>query len=309
MKHAAALVLATATIGGLPGCATDDEIGGLEEVVDVEDEDAKADGATELWIKDRLEWEGRPERQTRVFRTAREFQSFFGRTAPAEIDFTQEWAVYFAAGVQSTGGYLPEVVTILRSASGRTLTVKAETAGPGEGCRVTRAIESPATLVTIRKQQAITTRFQTRHTELDVHCQAICGEAVGPQLAYGARGALLYSEADEPWVPVVFPGAGTVPLTHARLRELLRVSASTLVDDEAWTPWIEDKTAASDEADEQTMADEYRQLRDMVELHLTDLKVYDVGGNEDGDGVRPLYILGKTACGDLAGLWATIVAT
>ena len=43
------------------------------------------------------------------------------------------------------------------------------------------------------------------------------------------------------------------------------------------------------------------ELRAVLELQLTDLKVFQVGGDADGYLESDFYILGKSKCGDLAG--------
>jgi hypothetical protein len=269
----------------------------------------KDDGSKELYVRDTLAWEGHDEAVTKVFTTASAFKSFFGKNPPSEIDFTQEWAIYFAAGPRNTGGYEANILKVQLSATGRTVTVTTETVSPGNACLVAPALTSPATLVTIKKQTS--TRFQTRKKQLTLACSAVCGDDLAANLEYGSRGATYYSEADEPYVPVAFAGAGGQALTKERFLSLLGRAATTNIDEQDWASWIERHTMVEPNADEfdQAAAKEHEEMRIMVERQLTDVKVFDVGFEDNGDGVRPLYIIGTTKCGDLAGYKTTIVAT
>jgi hypothetical protein len=305
---AAMLMMCAATLSPLAGCASDSG-GELEEVTG--DDVEKDDGSRLLWIQDTIQWEGRPTSVVKVFKTAEAFETYFGKSAPAEVDFDEEWAVYFAAGTMNTGGYEANILSVRLSASGRTLTIGAETVSPGSSCFVTEAFTSPATLVTIDKQGPTTTRFQTRRKSLTLACSAVCGSELPPQLEYGARGAYYPSEAEEGYAPVMLAGNASEPLTTARMLELLNRASTTNIDQYDWATWIADMTEVADDDDEyyKEIAQQHRELQQMVELHLTDVKVFDVGADDSGDGVRPLYIIGKTSCGELAGYVTTIVAT
>jgi hypothetical protein len=302
----ALLLVSTSLLVPFAACGTDSG-GELEEATDSTAE--KDDGSKPLAIRDRLAWEGQPDAVTKVFTSAAAFQSYFGKPAPAEIDFSQEWAIYYALGTRNSGGYEANVLKAQLSASGKTVTVTAEEVSPGNTCLVTQALTSPATLVTIKKQTA--TRFQTRRTQLALACSAVCGAELAPQLEYGARGAWYPSEGDEPYTPVAFASIGTDTLTKARFLQILGRAATTNIDETDWATWSAEAGQASAGADdyEQELAREHAELIEMVNRHLTDVKMFDVGFEDSGDGVRPLYIVGKTSCGELAGYKTTIVAT
>jgi hypothetical protein len=305
MTRLAALIASTSLLVSLSACT--DSGGELEEASGATAE--KDDGSKLLYVHDTLPWEGQPEAVTKIFTSAAAFESYFGKPAPAEVDFSKEWAIYYAIGTRNTGGYEANVLKVQLSASGKTVTVTAEAVSPGDACFVTQALTSPATLVTISKQTA--TRYQTRRTALSLACSAVCGDELLPQLSYGARGAWYPSEGDEPYTPVTFESIGGDTLTKARFLELLGRSATTNIDESDWATWSADMTAVGPDADdyEQELAREHAELIEMVNLHLTDVKVFDVGFEDNGDGVRPLYIVGKTSCGELAGYKTTIVAT
>lgn len=303
------LALLFASLLPLAACATGVSDGELLE--DSGPDAEKDDGSKQLLIRDTIEWDGQAKQTTKVFTNAAAFEAFFGREAPAEVDFAEEWVVYYAAGTRSTGGYEANVLKVTLSASAKTITVTNETVTPGLSCAVTEAFTSPATLVTIKKRGPETTRFSSRHKDLTLQCEAVCGDDLAAQLEYGSRDAFLMSEGDEPFIPVDFPGAGGEELTKERMLELLKRSASTNIDEMNWAEWIGENTALEPDADDFTkdLAKQYEELKAMVELQLTDVKVFDVGFEDNGDGVRPLYIIGKTKCGDLAGYKSLIVAT
>ena len=291
------------------GCASSVSDGELLE--DTGPDVEKDDGSKLLLIRDKLVWDGQAERTTKVFTSQQAFEDFFGTAAPAEVDWNEEWVVYYAAGTQSTGGYEANVLKVQLSASARTLTITNETVTPGLSCIVTEAFTSPATLVTIKKRGPETTRFRSRHEDLTLACEAVCGADLAAQLEYGARDAFLMSEGDEPFVPVDFPGAGGEALTKERMLQLLKRAPTTNIDESDWAEWIAANTELPADADdfEKDLVRQYEELRAMVELQLTDVKVFDVGFEDNGDGVRPLDIIGKTKCGDLAGYKTIIVAT
>jgi hypothetical protein len=292
----------------LAACAASEPAGELDESTDATAE--KDDGSRELQIHDTLPIDGQDHAMTKVFTTAAAYQAFFGTAAPAQVDFATEYAIYYAAGPKNTGGYEANVLKVTLSASGKTITVSTETVSPGNTCLVTQALTSPATLVTVKKQPTVT-RFSSRHKDFSLACSAVCGDDLAAQLSYGARGALYMSEGDEPYTPVAWAGAGNETLTKARFLTLLNRAATTNIDESDWNTWITEMTTVDANADdfEKEAAQQYSELREIVERQLTDIKVFDVGAQDNGDGVRPLYIVGKTSCGDLAGLKTTIVAT
>ncbi len=100
-------------------------------------------------IRDKVDWDGQAKQTTKVFTSP---ESFEGKEAPAEVDWNEEWVVYYAAGTRGTGGYEANVLKVSLSASAKTITVSNETVTPGLSCVVTEAFTSPATLVTIKKR-------------------------------------------------------------------------------------------------------------------------------------------------------------
>lgn len=306
MTKLALLLASTSLLLPLAACGTDAG-GELEESTGADVE--KDDGTKLLHIRDTLSWQGQDQGVTKVFTSAAAFEAYFGEPAPAEVDFATEWAIYHALGVRSSGGYSANVLKVQLSASGKTVTVTTEEISPGAACFTTQALTSPATLVTIKKQTA--TRFSTRKKSLAVACEAVCAPDAQAQLEYGARGAWYPSEGDEAYVPVAFDSIGSDALTKERFLQLLGRSATTNIDEESWAAWSKAMTEVSPDADDydKELAQEHAELVEKVNLHLTDVKVFDVGFEDNGDGVRPLYIVGKTSCGELVGLKTIIVAT
>ncbi len=308
-RSARTVCLLVATFAAPLGCA-DDPNDEFEEVSGDADGE-KDDGSRLLEIRDRLEWPGQKERVTKVFRTAAQFQSFFDEPPPAELDFAEETVIYFSSGVQSSGGYDASILSVRLSATRKTLTIGAETKSPGQACITTQVLTTPGTLVSVKKLATQTNRFQTRHSEFAVHCKAVCGDELVPQLAYGARDALYYSESDEPFEAFHFDKPAPEALTKAGFLALIERSASTNIDEEKWDEWIKSRTEVDADADdyEKELARQYAELRAIIELQLTDIRVYEVGSDGFGNGVFPLYIVGRTACGGVAGYKTKVVAT
>ena len=72
-----------------------------------------------------------------------------GTPAPANVDFSKEWVVFFGTGVKNTGGYSAQVTELRYSASQRSLVVSTKATSPGPDCIVTQAFTTPHHLVKI----------------------------------------------------------------------------------------------------------------------------------------------------------------
>ena len=50
-----------------------------------------------------------------LIRSSGGYQSFFGHAAPAAVDFSREWVMFYAAGTKPTGGYEASFLAVLRA--------------------------------------------------------------------------------------------------------------------------------------------------------------------------------------------------
>ena len=306
----------------LSGCASDagDELSILEEpAVDTEE---KADEVEGLYIYDKTPFAGADERRTTVLTSNAQFQEMFGEDAPDFIDFDRRWALYYAPGSTPTGGYSAEITRAQLSASGRTITFWNELSEPGSSCAVTQEVTTPGALAVVAKPGPETTRFSTRTEYFTRECEQLCGDEMSEQLVHGARDAFYLSEGDVPYTFVSFDGTDIDEVTVDNVIALTgepeeledffnggtRVNTAEEMN---WAEWIEEGTFVEVDEDEfsKALARDMRELQQAAESQLSDLKVFDIGAEPSGDGVRPLYILGRTKCGKIAGYVTTIVAT
>jgi hypothetical protein len=85
----------------------------------------------------------------RVITSAAGFRSILGVAAPASINFSQRWVVFYSAGVKHSGGYQASILSVRPSDSGATLKVTTRLRAPGAGCAVTLGLTRPYALVSV----------------------------------------------------------------------------------------------------------------------------------------------------------------
>lgn len=168
----------------LTACALSDDD---ELVVELSDEaisdDGKADHLTIAFreLDDPQGVGDRGEVETRVVLTSRAaYAGYFGHAAPADLDFSREWVLFYSAGTRSTGGYEATVASIARSASGKTLYVSTSLRAPGPDCLVTFALTQPHALVAFRRPATRPTAARAYHTDETRacdRCEGLTGEA------------------------------------------------------------------------------------------------------------------------------------
>lgn len=84
-----------------------------------------------------------------------DYIAFFGTQPPASVNFNKHWVLHYSTGVQSTGGYDANILSVERigSGDGARLVVGTESVAPGPGCMVTMALTNPQMTVRIPKQK------------------------------------------------------------------------------------------------------------------------------------------------------------
>lgn len=146
-------------------------------------------------------------------------------------------------------------------------------------------------------------------------------DALVMQLEQAVDGVLFLSESDYPWTVVSF--AGGAPVTEANVKALIapvyvphegqatleeraiEVRTPAQLFDPLTTPqdwWTEFETM---------QAEQYTQLRELLEGSLQDLQVFRFGelSGDDLQGAIDVYVLGETASGDVVGMWTVSVET
>lgn len=89
-----------------------------------------------------------------ILKSKAQYLAFFGKPAPASIDFNKSWVLHYSTGMQSTGGFKAEIVGVKRTGSGanRRLEIATRSTSPGPTCAVTEALTNPQMTVKINKQ-------------------------------------------------------------------------------------------------------------------------------------------------------------
>ncbi len=127
----------------------------------------------------------------------------------------------------------------------------------------------------------------------------LCAARLSAELAPLIDGLLYMSESDEPFEVVAAPGAGTGPIIPDELVAALGLDPT--LQAEVWTfedffdPWLLE--------DEQDGA-RYVAIRDLLLAHLDERTVIRLGAVE-----VQVYVVGRTACGEIAGLRTMSVET
>lgn len=118
---------------------------------------------------------------------------------------------------------------------------------------------------------------------------------------------LLYpSESDEPIEYVTCYLNQEEPLTVSQIKDWQMLPPDIFVEERAeedfWAPVITEQDWYGEE--EKTRVEQFKQLRKLVEAELTDRQVF-YAGNVEID----VYLLGKLATGDRAGIHTKIIQT
>ena len=292
-------VVACADVG------TDDDFV-TDDISEAATDDAKADQADlpftvveGLTLKGSI---GKTE-EGRIIRSASAFKTAFGTNPPASIDFAHEWLAVYSAGVKSTGGYTAEILHVRLSDSGKSVKVTSKLTLPGADCIVTQALTKPVAIVKFAKQPGANT---ARFTKLSATkaCGAVCGAELQSTLADAVLNMTYMSESDYPLTVVSYEGQGAP--TAAKLRQLTGTPSTALVEERSFDDLMDRLGEVYDPADPYAVeyAARWNALRAVLEENLTDLTVIRIG-----EISIDVYIVGKSACGDLVGIKTTSIET
>ena len=284
---------------GLSGCASDDGATDDEvEIFSASEADAKADLPSirfEPLTSFSLSDDRAAKEHGRVFRSAKSFERYFNFDAPAEIDFDRQWIALYAAGAQPTAGYEVAIERIQMTKSSGALRVFSRVLAPHVDCQVDAVESYPYAMVVFDAPAAKPRQSRFGVLDGDAECETrgargwLCGEDLGRSLGEATDG-LVYKNGDEsaPFEYVEFMSAGAAAGDLAKVR-----SALELADDQ--------KLAQMSTADflAPLIAEDpaFEALEQAVRLNLFDAEVFVVG-----ESPVDIYIIGRSACDDLAGL-------
>lgn len=299
------LALAFVSFVACADVGTDDDFV-TDDVSETSVDDTKADQAdlpftvvTDLTLKASI---GKTE-EGRVIRNAAAFKTAFGLNPPSSINFAHEWLAVYSAGVKSTGGYTAEILHVRLSDSGKSVKVTSKLTSPGADCIVTQALTKPVAIVKFAAQPgASTARFMK--LAVTKSCGAVCGAELQSTLSDAVLNMTYMSESDYPLNVVSYAGQGAP--TIAKLRQLTGTPSTTLVEQRSFADLMDRLGEVYDPADPYAVeyAARWNALRAVLEQNLTDLTVIRIG-----EISIDVYIVGKSACGDLVGVKTTSIET
>lgn len=118
------------------------------------------------------------------------------------------------------------------------------------------------------------------------------------QIAPVIQDLLYMSESDYPFEVVSYPDAGTGEITPAHMLQLLGLPADTAVEQRTLDQFFTQYLMAGDDGAK------YLQMRNVLATNLTDLTVIRVGTVK-----IDIYLVGRTECGEIAGLTTIAIET
>lgn len=133
----------------------------------------------------------------------------------------------------------------------------------------------------------------------------LCGAYLGDALALAAQGALFLSESDFPYEPVGFAGEGAP--TAAKVLAVSGLAADSTVETRTFDELFAFRAREVEPDMDPFERDQLlrtRHLRRVLEGNLTDTLVVRIGEIQ-----IQVFIVGRTACGDLAGVVTTSIET
>jgi hypothetical protein len=100
-----------------------------------------------------------------LLKTADGYRTFFGHAAPAVVDFSREWVIFYSAGRRPSTGFEASVRALARA--GARLHAVTQLQSPGRTCIVGDAITTPHVLVKFRAQPETTSIDFSRVDSVD----------------------------------------------------------------------------------------------------------------------------------------------
>ena len=123
------------------------------------------------------------------------------------------------------------------------------------------------------------------------------------RLKEATEGLLWLSESDYPWEVVYLEGASNL---KSQLLEISNLDADTTIETKELNDFFRQATTEKDWYDDAEKAEcqSYRELVEVLQYNLNDIKVYRLGETEVN-----CYVLGKTQSDAIAGLFTIAVET
>jgi hypothetical protein len=293
----------------LVACATDAADDGAFISTDIPEDtgDGKADGpeipfvvVDNLSVRSSI---GKTE-EGRVIRSASAFHTAFGGTAPAGLDFDDEWLAVYSGGVQTTGGYTAAISSLHLSDTGKSIKVISKLTRPGADCIVTQALSKPVAIVRFPAQHSAHTSRFTKLSETRTCTPTICGSDLTALLTTTTAGMFFLSESDRPLEVVSFGMQGAPSL--ATLLALTNTPAGTVAEERSFADTFDHLTTVFDTEDPASAeyAQRYQMLRQVMEANLSSLTVIRIG-----EIAIDVYFVGVSSCGELVAIKTVSIET
>lgn len=245
----------------------------------------------------------------RVITSADAFEQYFGAAPPSDVDFSREWIVFYTPGLQQTGGFEASIQSVQYAKSGQSIQIVTRLDSPGVDCQVQPYEHLPYTVVAFTRPNVRpqSVRYYTDDTATTCGAEA-CELEFLEDVVPAIDGVLFSSEGDEYWDPLFYPGSGDALENHDALLVLFEEPADEYIQESDFDELIDSQYFIPDPESasewELEIKESYTRIREALETQLDDIRVYRVGEVE----VR-IYVVGRTSCGDLAGISTLSIET
>ena len=92
-----------------------------------------------------------------LIRTSQGYVSFFGHAAPAGVDFSTDWVIFYSAGTRPTGGFAASIASLTRA--GSELVTVTSLVSPGPNCIEPQIVTTPNVLIKFAAQTGASIQF------------------------------------------------------------------------------------------------------------------------------------------------------
>jgi len=89
----------------------------------------------------------------KLFTNDAAYRTYFGHSAPKDVNFDTDWVVFYSAGEKTSGSYSAEIKSIGRAAPGLMLSVVTRLVSPGSSCLSAQVLTKPYVLARFARPQ------------------------------------------------------------------------------------------------------------------------------------------------------------
>jgi hypothetical protein len=170
------LGLSLAAAWGAAGCTPQD----LEQFFgDVKDSPGQPPGTTVPFETFTDDVSAVSAKETRaLIRTPQGYLSFFGHAAPAGVDFSTDWVIFYSAGTRPTGGFDASITSLTRE--GSELVAVTSLVSPGANCIEPQIVTTPSVLIKLAAQTSASIQFYKNDSVHDCGTNNPCAAVTCP---------------------------------------------------------------------------------------------------------------------------------